>query len=95
MAILLEKPNRILLRINKMKKYSVLFFASLLSFLMLPFAQANAAEPLSDLHADIMGEWKLDAINGNEPVNEPTLKIGLIVSRATLDVTLYWATCLL
>lgn len=76
MAILLEKPNRLLLRINKMKKYSVLFFVSLLSFLMLPFAQANAAEPLSDLHADIMGEWKLDTINGNEPVNEPTLEIG-------------------
>ena len=60
-----------------MKKYSVLFFASLFSFLMLPFVQANATVPLSDLHADIMGGWQLDTINDSDPIGEPTLEIEL------------------
>ena len=74
---LLEKLAHLLLRINKMKKYSVLFFAVLFSLLMLPFAQANAADPLSNLHADIIGEWQLDTINDGDPVGEPTLEIEL------------------
>ena len=67
-----------------MKKITVLLFASLFSFLMLPFAHADQGVSLSDLHQKVMGYWKLDSINGGVPIGYPNLGIS--------DVQIYGST---
>lgn len=58
-----------------MKKTTVLSLASLLSFVILPFAHAGQSMPFSDLHQKAKGIWDLYIINGHVPLGYPNLEI--------------------
>ena len=66
----------------------MLLFASLFSFLMLPFAHADQGVSLSDLHQKVMGDWKLDSINGGVQLVIQTLVSAMYKFMVVPDVTL-------
>ena len=58
-----------------MKKTTVLSLASLLSFVILPFAHADQSMSFSDLHQKAKGSWDLYIINGHVPLGYPNIEI--------------------